>query len=293
MTRIGFATSTAWPALTDDDRLAAEYLGQAGHQVVPVVWTGPDSQWEGLDAVVVRSTWDYHREPDRFLAWVDRVEQAGVPMWNPAEVLRWNHDKRYLREVEAWGFRIPRSRWISPMDGVRLTDLFNELESDDLVIKPVVSASASGTIRVHRAAAAEGEHHLAAVAGGGGALVQAFVPEVLSAGEWSLIFLGGEYSHGVVKRAGAGDFRVQDEWGGSHAIEPAPEELITEARRMLARVGYPLLYARVDGVADREGFLLMELELIEPMLFLGLHPDAARRFSAATQEKLAGRSTAG
>ena len=97
--RLAFATWRGQPALTEDDARAADALRRAGHAVEPAVWDAPDVRWDGFDAVIVRSCWDYHHRPDAFLEWVGRVEAAGTPLWNPPAVLRWNHHKSYLRDL--------------------------------------------------------------------------------------------------------------------------------------------------------------------------------------------------
>jgi hypothetical protein len=212
--KVGFVTSTGYPELTPDDRLAADALRDQGLDVEPVIWTDSGDRWRVLDGLVVRSPWDYHLAPDRFLSWIDRVQATGLPLWNPPGILRWNLNKGYLRTVEAWGFPIPPTRWIGRGSATPLVEHSMALGTDEAVIKPVIGASAQGVIRVTRASLADGEAHLRQILGSGDAMVQAFAPEVESAGEWSLVFLGGKFSHAVVKTPRAGDFRVQH-WAGA------------------------------------------------------------------------------
>ena len=124
-------------------------------------------------------------------------------------------------------------------------------------------------------------------------MVQAFAPEVESAGEWSLVFLGGEFSHAVVKTPRAGDFRVQDEWGGSHARVEPPLGLAAQAERLVRRLGGPVLYARVDGYLRKGVLKVMELELLEPLLFLAADPGAPARFAEAVRQALVGPGPSG
>jgi len=158
----------------------------------------------------------------------------------------------------------------------------------EAVIKPAVSASAFGTWRSSTETAFRDQSRLEQLLSAGDVMVQPLLSEVGDAGEWSLVFLGGSFSHAVLKRPAAGDYRVQWEFGGS-AVSAAPaRRLIADAGRVLAAVPGDALYARVDGV-EREGRLvLMELELIEPHLFLGWDDGAAGRLAEALRAALAG-----
>jgi glutathione synthase/RimK-type ligase-like ATP-grasp enzyme len=149
------------------------------------------------------------------------------------------------------------------------------------VVKPLVSASAWRTFVTETGTAVVDERAWRELLGGSDGMVQEFIPEVQTAGEWSLIFFGGAFSHAVLKRPRAGDFRVQAELGGTAVLAEPPGALLDGARKVLALVEEPLLFARVDGVERNGGFLLMELELIEPQLFLGADVGAPARFADA------------
>jgi glutathione synthase/RimK-type ligase-like ATP-grasp enzyme len=221
--------------------------------------------------VVVRTTWDYTEHLPDFLDWVRRTE-AGTTLVNPAEVIVWNSHKSYLTDLAGAGVPVIPTTVVDP--GSSNTERAAALAryDGDVVIKPVVAVGADRTIRVDpsdRAAAT----HLHALAETGGALVQPFVPAIVG-GEVSLIYLGGSYSHAVRKIPATGDYRVHVFYGGS--IEP---HTMTGAEREVAEaafeaVPHDLSYARVDLVETAQGPSLMELELIEPQLFLD-QPDAA------------------
>lgn len=286
--RIGFVTSSGYPGLTEDDRLAVEAL--KGHDVAvePVIWNDPGAGWRTLDGLVLRSTWDYHLDPAGFLDWINRVESAGVPLWNPPDILRWNQDKQYLRTVESWGCPIPETVWLNQGAKTSVATTVTELNTQDAVIKPVVGGGSHGVIRLSRVTPAQAERHLQQILATGDAMIQAFAPEIEADGELSLVFLAGQYSHAVIKRPAAGDFRVQDEVGGSHApVEPGGE-VILQAGRILGRLGGQILYARVDGYLRNGRLVVMELELLEPTLFLATNPLAPGRFAAAISQALAG-----
>lgn len=279
-TRVALATSAAYATLAPDDRPLAAALDRRGIEAVPAVWDDAAVAWRDFDAVVVRSCWDYHHRPDRFAAWVSWIERLGVPLWNPPAVLRWNADKRYLRELEARGVRVVPTAWIEPGGETTLAALLRERGWTDAVVKPAVSASAHGTWRTALASADADEARFRAAARER-LLVQPFVREVAESGEWSLVFFGGRFSHAVLKRPRAGDFRVQAEHGGEHRLLPADPGLVREAEAVLAAAPPGWLYARVDGCVVGGRLCLMELELLEPMLFLEAEPLAAERFADA------------
>jgi glutathione synthase/RimK-type ligase-like ATP-grasp enzyme len=279
---VAFATYEGAPALTADDRLSVPLLEGLGIDVEPAIWSDSGIEWQRFDAVILRSTWDYHRRPVEFRDWLHRLESDGVPMWNPATLARWNMDKRYLRDLAERGIPTVPTAWISMGDGVDLRGLMESRGWSDAVLKPVIAATSYRTVRVSRADVGR------RMSEPGEAMLQPFVPRVADEGEWSLVFLGGEYSHAVLKRPAAGDFRVQEEFGGSSQTADAPRTLRASAARVLAAVDHPWLYARVDGVRDDDGgLLLMELEMLEPLLFLAHHPDAPTRFADAIRHATA------
>ncbi len=281
MTRIALATCTKLPTLNEDDLLLVPPLQELGVTAVPAVWDSPEVCWEEFQGVVVRSCWDYHHRLEEFLAWVARLGGAGIPVWNPPAVLRWNSHKGYLRDLAARGVPIWRARWLGRGEPVDLALLLEDAGWRDAVVKPAVSASASGTWRTSTEAATEDQARLGELLRAGDVMVQPFVSEVRDNGEWSILFLGGQLSHAVLKRPTEGDYRVQWEFGGSAVTMAAPPTLVADAEAVMAAVPGDPVYARVDGV-ERDGRLvLMELELIEPHLFLGWDAGAAARLATA------------
>ena len=210
-----------------------------------------------------------------------RLEGAGIPLWNPPAVLRWNSHKGYLRDLAARGVPVVPTRWLGRGKPVDLATLLEDTGWRDAVVKPAVSASASGTWRTSTEAAAGDQARLGELLRAGDVMVQPFVSEVRDRGEWSILFLGGQLSHAVLKRPAEGDYRVQWEFGGSAVTMAPPPRLVADAEAVMAAVPGDAVYARVDGV-ERDGRLvLMELELIEPHLFLGWDAGAATRLAAS------------
>ena len=278
---IALATSAAYADLSPDDRLLIAPLRARGITAEPAVWDDPAVRWDAYDAVVVRSCWDYHLRADAFARWIDRLEGAGVPLWNPPRVLRWNADKRYLRDLAGDGVPTVPTRWADGSTRESLAELLASSGWTDAVVKPAVSASAFRTWRVSARDAPAHESEFRATLAAGPALVQPFVRAVVGEGEWSLVFLGGAYSHAALKRPRAGDFRVQPEHGGSSVrAEPEPR-VIAQADAIVRRYAGDCLYARVDGVVDDGALRLMELELVEPHLFLEMRAEAAELLADA------------
>lgn len=299
---LALATYAAHPALQPDDVLLADALRRAGATATPVVWNDPAARWDAYNGIVLRSTWDYFLVPAEFAAWLAERERASVPLLNPPSVVRWNADKRYLRELAARGVGIVPTRFVEPGDGAATLAQILEGEGwDAAVAKPAVSAGSHETWRTSRAAAAGDQARFAALVADAAVLVQPFVREIEEDGEWSLLFFGGEFSHAVRKRPARGDFRVQVQFGGVYTAEAPPAGAREAAGRALAEAAAvcgiapaELAYARVDGCMVQGAFALMELELIEPSLFFLQHPPAADRGAQAILQAIrAGRASAG
>jgi hypothetical protein len=279
--RVALATYKALASLSRDDQLVLPELALRRVVGVPAVWDDPDVRWAAFDAVVIRSCWDYHTRPDAFREWIDRVRDAGVSIWNPPAVLHWNIEKTYLRELVARGLSVVPTRWIERGSGARLATVLEEEGWIEAVVKPVVSASAENTWRTSSERASADEARFSNLVAREGVMVQRFVQPVQTEGEWSLCFFGGEFSHAVLKRPVPGDFRVQSEFGGTRSKVTPDPALIAEASAVLAAAPERCLYARVDGCVVEGAFWLMELELLEPSLFLAYDRLAPARFAEA------------
>ena len=276
---IAFATSAANGDLTADDRLAAAALTARGAQVTPAVWNDPSVQWAGFDSVVIRSTWDYHRHADKIRDWIGSLESAGARVWNPPSVLRWNMEKTYLRDLERAGVPVVPTAWLARGSAADIGALLDERSWRDVVVKPVISAGATRTWRMGHATAPDIHLQLAESLELGDVMVQPFVPEIQTTGEWSLIFIDGEYSHAVRKTPTEGDFRVQTGFGGRSVTDEPGSAVLEAARRVLDAAPTPWLYVRVDGIETDAGFILLELEMLEPALFFSHSASGTERFA--------------
>jgi glutathione synthase/RimK-type ligase-like ATP-grasp enzyme len=264
-----------------DDALLATAFARRGFTAEWVTWNDATVDWTRYDVVLLRSTWDYFELPAQFHAWLDRLEALDVPLLNPPALVRWNSDKRYLAQLEAAGVPGVPSREAT---GDALAAVLADFHGRDVVIKPTVSGGAWHTVRGvvgDDGFAAE----LAALPRDLRYLVQPFVPEIVEEGEWSLLFFAGVFSHAVLKRPAGGDYRVQPQFGGEVLWSRPDDALVDAAQRALraaeACAGAAATYARVDGVRIDGRFALMEVEVIEPSLFLEGDAALADRLVAA------------
>jgi len=281
--RIAIATCAGYAGLKEDDDLLREALRAHGAEVTSVVWDEGGTEWDAYDLCLVRSTWDYHEKYPEFLTWTGRVETA-TELRNPADVIAWNSDKTYLRELSELGVPTVPTIWVDRDSNADLEAILAEQEWGEAVVKPVVDLGAKNLRRVRRGeGVTAGEHALRRH----DAMVQPFLPSLEEQGETSLVFIAGELSHAVRKRPAPGDFRVQSIWGGTASpAQPEPSQLEL-SEQVLARLDELPLYARVDVVEDLDGNpALIELELIEPNLYLTTDPTAAPRLANAVMAQL-------
>jgi glutathione synthase/RimK-type ligase-like ATP-grasp enzyme len=287
MPRVALATCAALPQLDVEDAPLVPALRAAGIEGVPLVWNEPSVPWADYDLVVVRTTWDYPNKIEAFLAWIDRVAAVRT-LWNPAPLIRSNTDKTYLGDLSARGVPIVPTRWFRRGEAVDLARVLVEEGWEEAVLKPVVSAGARRTRLVRSDSLAEGARFLAEQLTQRAMMVQPYVAAVSSAGELSLLYFNGKFSHAVRKIPAAGDFRVQTEHGGRVlSVVPTAAELAA-GQRVLDAIGSDTLYARVDLLPAADGVLrLLELEVTEPSMFLTWDAAAPARFASAIAARLA------
>jgi glutathione synthase/RimK-type ligase-like ATP-grasp enzyme len=285
--RLAFVTSADYPSIQPDDAHLATSLERLGLQPIVCVWNDPDVDWSTFDVVLIRTIWDYFKLHAAFLAWLDRLDQLGIPTINDSQLLRWNSDKRYLLELAQHGVGIIPTQLANARE---LHDVLAAMPAQQVVVKPTISGGAWHTLRgtVGDAAFARAVAQLPLEYD---YLVQPFVPEIVSDGEWSLLYFAGEFSHAVIKYPASGDYRVQGEYGGSAEPIVPSEATLAAAEYALAAVAEirhsDHAYVRVDGVICSGRFLIMELELIEPFLHLAERPEAAERLAAQIALRLA------
>lgn len=278
--------STLWPGVLD--RLG-EALATAGITARPTPWTDHVENARALmdyPLVLPLLVWGYHQDHDRWLQACTTWAEAGAPLANPAETLRWNADKRYLARLSEKGVAVPQTIFADHVDAAVLEAAFAATGAEALIVKPTVSGGAWRTLRV---TAGDPLDMALADAPVGGTMIQPYLKAIETEGETSLLYFGGELSHVVNKRPGAaGEFRIQTQYGGRYqALDVAPQGALDLAERTLAAIGEDLLYARIDMTLNADGdWVLMEAELIEPDFYLAAAPDARARFGQAVRARL-------
>ncbi len=266
---LAIATSLNLEQLPPDEPALLAAFAELGIPARAEIWSSPETDWSQFTAVVVRSCWDYHLRVDEFRRWIGHLLGLRVRVINPVDLIRWNIDKRYLQELSNKGVAIPGTIWLAPGERANLADVCRARGWKRTVVKPLISASAYGAERK-----SEGIIE-------GPRMIQEYLPAIESEGEWSLVYFRGEFSHAVKKRAVAGDFRVQSDFGGTTELSTPPETVLDAAGQAIASLPQVPVLARVDLVEAGASVLLMELELIDPELFLTLAPGASHRLAVA------------
>ena len=286
MHRVALATYESAPDLAPDDRPLIHALERVGIGAEAVIWSNQSADWESFDAVVIRSCWDYHLRVPEFFSWLDRLESAEVRVWNPPALVRWNADKRYLLDLARRG--VPTIPTMIALRG-RPRDVEAIVHAEGwrrIVVKPAISASGYETHSFVIPFDDAARQTIERVSSLSHVLVQPFVEEIPRDGELSFTFIDGRFSHATLKRARSGEFRVQTEHGGSVESTRVSPSLVEQAARAIGAIDEVPLYARVDGVVRDGDLLLMELELIEPNVFLDARSGAVDDFASAIRSRL-------
>lgn len=296
--RIALATQRDLPDWEQDDLPFHAALRELGVDLHRPIWDDPEVKWHGYDGCLIRTTWDYMDKAEAFRAWAERVDER-IPLFNPAAVVRWNLDKRYLRTLERRGVPHMPTVWIEPGAPIDVAQTMRARGWSRGFLKPVVGCSAQGTLRFSDTPAelADAQQHLESrlQGSGTGMMLQPYLASVERDGEVSALFFDGVLSHGVRKVPVPGDYRVQDDYGASdepYTFTESELALATHARETAESIlglSGPLLYARADFLRADDGTLrITELELIEPSLFFRHDPAAPMRLARALVQRLGG-----
>lgn len=273
MKHIAFVTSKQQPNLTPSDATVVPMLLKNDILVTAVPWES-HVDWNTFDMIIIRSAWNYHLKYKEFMSWLNSIEQQNLNIWNAVPTLRWNTMKTYITTMVDHGISIvPTSVVISDK---YIPHTFRPWTK--IVVKPAVSASAYETKTYDEADSKHWSSHIRRLLNKGPVLVQQYMDSIHD-GEYSYIFFNKIYSHAVLKIPKNGDFRIQEEYGGSVVKVDPPIGHIQSAQSVLDQIPEPLLYARVDGLVTNGSFILMEIELCEPELFLHTNAEAPMRFA--------------
>ncbi len=254
----------------DEDTDLVDFLTGKNLFIDRVIWNDEKVNWGDYNIVIIKSPWDYHEKIDAFYTWLDELKKLSITVLNPVDIIKWNSNKHYLQAIQDKGLKIIPSAYL-PKGSEFTHQYFEKFAVDKLVVKPCISAGAKNTIIISKDNMAAQKESIDALLAEEDYLVQPFM-EVIKEGEWSFLFFNGKYSHTVLKTPKQDDFRVQQYHGGTVSYPQADPVHITQAAAFLEIIPQKTLYARVDGVMMNNSFYLMELELIEPYLFLNGDP---------------------
>ena len=284
-----FLTTDNLDGFVTDDDLLVEPLAGLSWKVHYIPWRRRDVDWNSFEAVVIRTPWDYQKDPESFLTVLEQIETSSAHLENSLDLVRWNIHKTYLRDLESRGIEIVPTLFTRGFNHERFIELCKEIDSREIIVKPVVSASADGTFRISQNADEPALMKVEAELHDRHVMVQPFMSGIVEEGEFSLFYFGGRYSHAILKTPKENDFRVQEEHGGIITSVIPEAELLSSADRVQSAISPVPLYTRIDFVrTDRNTFAVMEVELIEPALYFRMDPESPWRFAKAFDERMKG-----
>lgn len=281
-----FSTGAYDTNTLDENQMLSEILTelQISHEIVS--WSDPTVKWEQFSFLLIKSTWDYFDFYSEFLAWIDKIKKLNIPALNSMDTILWNSSKRYLLEIESRGFPVVAGMILERGMPISKENIKSKITSKTWVVKPLVSGGAKNTLKIN---SKDWENHVDKIQSWVNEepfLIQPFVPEIEKVGEYSLIFFNGKFSHAVLKTPASKDFRVQHYFGGTIRPVNPSESMLASCQNLINEFAAESLYVRVDGVEVGGVFNLMELEMIEPYLFLGLNDQALSNYKKAIEERL-------
>ena len=280
--RCAFITMDSMEGFVCDDDLAIPALKELGWDVEKISWRAQGTDWTRYGIVVIRSPWDYPTDAPRFLALLDEIEASGTPLLNPPELVRWNLHKSYLKWLEERDVSVVPTRWLDKPRQADILALFDEYGSDKMVIKPAVGANAQHAHVLYKETLEQDWPEIELVFEHRQAMVQPFRAAIQSEGEYSVMFVDGEISHTIRKTPKPGDFRSQEEHGADIALVEPEALLVKRASEAVWALSVRPLYGRADMIRNPDGdFEIMELELVEPSMYLRMDPGAPMRFARA------------
>jgi len=285
------------PPFTPDDQIAVNALRKIGYEVKPVVWNSPIDSLQEFDLLIVRSPWDYMDNDENkslFMQWINALEEAGLRVANPAHFMRWLLDKHYLKHLSEEGIAVIPTQYYEKGSSLNLLKHFEK--QGQLIVKPCVSAAGIGLYHIKTAAdAIQYQAEISARMQTCSYMLQDFIQEITSHGEWSLIFMGGKYSHALHKKPGPNSILVHAEKGGSISFSCQPKQnMIDFAETIYQKVFFAfkkamqiecdphsVLYLRLDIIETNRGPVLIECEGVEPELFFRAKPKSEIIFCKA------------
>jgi glutathione synthase/RimK-type ligase-like ATP-grasp enzyme len=260
-----------------------EYLRANGLDIHKEAWSDESVHWQQYDCIILKSPWDYVAKTARFYAWLHTIEQQKIRLLNPAAIVKWNIDKHYLLDIVEAGLNVIPTMFIEKGETFTQED-FDDMETGRLVVKPCISGSSRNTFLLERADKSKIDS-VNALLQQEAMMVQPYMPAI-EEGEWSMVYFNGHFSHALIKTPAAKDFRSQPQYGGIvQAVTPG-KQLLDIASEYVTQFAKGCLYARVDGLMVDGSFQLMELELIDPYLFMSTTTGGEERYYKAVKEMI-------
>ena len=262
-----------------EDGLLIEALNNLGLKTIKKDWNDSNFNWNSTKTAVFRSTWDYFDKFSIFQNWLSQVQNK-CALINSYEQIKWNLDKHYLQDLKNWSLPIPKSVFINKMSGTKLKDIATNMKWNHIVVKPTVSGAAKNTFQLKDQEIENFQTNWICLTNEEDFIVQEFQKNIIKSGEIAVMLFGGKYSHAVLKKAKKGDFRVQDDFGGTVETITPSKEIIDLAEKAIKKLNPTPLYCRVDVILNNQNkAVIIELELIEPELWF--------RFKITAADKLA------
>ena len=271
--------------LLEQELLKSAFESQ-GLKVDITYWDNPSYEWQQTKSVLFRTVWDYFERFDEFWDWLEQVKTK-TRLINSYELIKWNIDKHYLRDLKNNGIQVVPTYFADRGNNISLQEIANLNDWKHIVIKPAISASAFNTYKITNDEIEQKEQLFHELLQTHDMLVQPFFPTISELGEASLMVFGGKFTHAILKKAKAGDFRVQDDFGGTvHDYNPTQEEIKFAEKVFQSCISLPI-YGRVDIVWDSNKHIyLSELEIIEPELWIRNRPESANKIAEAVNKIL-------
>ena len=267
------------------DMKVAPHLEKLGWQVEEISWHDASQNYDEFNVVVVRSTWDYQQHEQAFIECLQSIDNSKAILENSLSTMQWNISKTYLRTLNQEGVPIIPTIWCDQLSTSDLEDAFSKLNSQEIVIKPYVSANSDFTYRLDAPSLKAQSAKIFEEYSNKSAMIQPFIKSVIEQGEYSLFYFDGQFSHAISKHPKAGDFRVQEEHGGELKLVTPTRAQFHLAQKTLSVLPDQPLYARIDIVDLGSQLAIIEVELIEPSLYFNMDEDAAERFALALHNK--------
>ncbi|PIY68794.1 hypothetical protein COY90_04040 [Candidatus Roizmanbacteria bacterium CG_4_10_14_0_8_um_filter_39_9] len=285
---VALVTYLEQPALADSDELLVEPLKKQGITAVAAPWNDTTIDWKQFNLVILRSCWEYHRQLDTFLSWINNLEKNKVKMLNSPRIIRWNVNKKYLFDLQKKGVNIIPSVLVEKENISKLNSLI-PIEWSSLIIKPTVGASGFEIMKIERSELQNSLSRIESQISQNEFIVQPLIKEI-SSGEYSFIYIKDILGHVMLKTPAIGDFRTNYKFGGHDRVVYPKPVICRQVEDIIKKIDLPFLYARIDGIVVGGQFLLIELELIEPYLFMCEYPPTAKLFAqeiSATLHRMA------